>query len=192
MNREKDEWELKFDALSDRAIARLREIVTLSPMARVEVLFSHRIIHVTDCGNLEGQSSAFPASVSIAIHLAKSDIEPTTTSLSVTNAVDPTPVQVKELNRLVLELGAVAQVACADKELTDIGIALQQVEIDRRADFMRRENERVEMVLRLRERQEREREVRKTAERLEEQRQKAVLRLQRVDARLRDLKPEQP
>ena len=192
MNREKDEWELKFDALSDRAIARLREIVTLSPMARVEVLFSHRIIHVTDCGDLDGQSGAFPPSVSIAIHLAKSDIEPTTASLSVTNAVEPSIVQVEKLNRLIAEIGTIGQVACADRELADIGIALEQTEIDRRANFMRRENERNEVIVRLQRQRERDREVREKTKRLEEQRDRAVARVERVNLRLRAINPEQP
>jgi hypothetical protein len=182
--KKKDEWEIKFDALSDRAIARLREIATLSPMARVEVLFSHRIVHVSDNGTLADQSSVFPTTVALAIHLAKSDIEPTTASLSIVNSVDTAPDRILELTRLIQEMGKVAEVATADRELADIGIALQRMEIERRAEFLRHETERNEMILRLRDRK-----VRKTATQfaqLDEERQRAVLRLAKVDVRIRD------
>ena len=190
MNNEPDKWEVEMTVLSNRAVNRIRDLVTLSPMAKVEVLYSHKIVHITDMGTIVG-SEVFPAAVSIAIHLSRSEIEPTTATLTVSNGIEPTPANLRELNRLIGEYGAIAQVACADAELTQIGITIHRTEMERRAEFNRREEERLEAILRVQRLQERDRAVREKTKRLEEQRDRAVARVERVNFRLRAINSEQ-
>jgi hypothetical protein len=154
---------INIHALNRRALDRLAEIVSLSPMASVKMSVEYPVIHVTDHGLLGNQSDIMPPSVHLAIHLAKSDIEPTTASISVVNGVNVTPEEMRRLLMLMGEIGAIGEVATNDPILVEIGITIHNAHISNRNEFLRNEHERNEMLRSLRDKAVTEREERRIA-----------------------------
>lgn len=154
---------IDIDALNRRALDRLRDIASLSPMAAVSMSVEYPVIHVVDHGLLGNQSGIMPPSVHLAIHLAKSDIEPTGASISLVNAVDVTPEEMRRLLMLLGEIGAIGEVAVRDPVLTEIGITIHNTLISNRNEFLRNERERNEMLRSLRDKAKAEREERRIA-----------------------------
>jgi hypothetical protein len=195
---------IDIDALNRRAIERLTEIASPSPMATVRMSVEYPVIHIIDHGLLGNQGGIMPPSVHLAIHLAKSDIEPTSASISLVNGVEVSPEEMRRLLMLMGEIGAIGEVATNDPILAEIGIIIHNAHISNRNEFLRNEQERNNILRSIREKAAKEREERRIAatsaaaaqralrrsERSESkfaaEREKFVLRLARANAAVQD------
>lgn len=185
MNPKIERWEDELASLSARAVEHLRS--KLSVQMEIEVLHSHQIVHVSD--TVDDERELTPMRVSLAIHLAKAEDQPTVAILTVSNSVTAIPENLRKLRHLLDRFDALAAAASDDPELKRIGVLIQHAIANRRTECIRVEEAEYEAIQERLAAIEKKNDERRLVLSLQGRRKQALALAERIDLRLRTMNP---